>query len=157
MPGPYPGAAKMLDVRPRPLDQLKGQRHVPKLVGAQGWPFLRFKKPQSPFLSRVIRDKTKQKQKRVDALNLIDEQVHWAEQEQAWDGMLGLDRDGQSWERDMVRARSYVRSSLRESEEQARSLTARMLEIVDEETRMANEEQKMRVVCFKNTRGAKCL
>src|ERR1700709_1700282 len=60
---PYPGAPKVLDIRPLPREKLTAKRRVPILTHASGVPFLRFKKPQSPFLSRVLRNKLEQKHK----------------------------------------------------------------------------------------------
>jgi hypothetical protein len=55
-PEPYPGATKVIESRPRPFSELSGGiRHIPKLQATSGLPFLLFKKPQSPFLSRIIK------------------------------------------------------------------------------------------------------
>jgi hypothetical protein len=77
----------VVDTRPLPRSALpeSKKRYVPTLVGALGIPFLRFKKPQSRYLSRVIRDKIEQRQKRYDNLTQLDADIGWAMDEDVWD------------------------------------------------------------------------
>lgn len=145
-PEPYPGAPKMLESRPRPASELTGQRHIPVLVGANGLPFLRFKKPQSPFLSRVLGDKRKQKQKQMDHIARIDESMRWAAGEGQWEDLVGAKQDRIPWERDLKRAKHEVVERIGKGDAKARELARRMLEIVDEESRLAAEERKSRKV-----------
>ncbi len=88
-PEAWPGAKKLLDVRPVDIEDIKGgRRMVPKVALAQWIPFLRVKKPQSEFLSRVIRNKMEQKQKRMDAMEDLDGWVEMGEAEDMWDGVV---------------------------------------------------------------------
>ncbi|PMD48249.1 hypothetical protein L207DRAFT_559943 [Hyaloscypha variabilis F] len=88
IPAPFPGAPKVLDIRPLPASQLAGQRHVPVLTAA-GWvPFLRFKKPQSRFLGRVLRDKLKQKLRRWEGMVRADDAMEVGEAEGLWEGKV---------------------------------------------------------------------
>ncbi|CZR61042.1 uncharacterized protein PAC_10938 [Phialocephala subalpina] len=86
---PYPGAPKLVDIRPLPKEKLTGRRHVPKLVGVHSvFPFLRFKKPQSPYLSRILRNKVKKKHLRYERIDEMDELVAMGELEDGWDKIL---------------------------------------------------------------------
>ncbi|KAI6250446.1 hypothetical protein HI914_02036 [Erysiphe necator] len=95
---PIPGAPKIVDIRPLPLEKISsGKRHVPSLVlTSGGFPFLRFKKSQSPYLSRVIRDRVNQKQKMLDQSNLLQETEELGKTEDAWENIIlsEIDRSG---------------------------------------------------------------
>lgn len=92
-PESLPGAPKLLETRPRPLHSsaINRIRSIPKLVSANGIPFLRYHKKQSPFLTRVINDKRMTRTKRHETMNLMHAQgetgsVSWAEE--VWDGLV---------------------------------------------------------------------
>lgn len=87
VPAPYPGARKVLEVRPRPLSELRGgRRHLPTLTAtSRGVTFLRFKKLQSPFLSRVLRDRINQRQRWLEAEDRLKQDAVWAIKEDEWD------------------------------------------------------------------------
>jgi hypothetical protein len=116
------------------------------LVGANGLPFLRFKKPQSPFLSRVLGDKRKQKQKQMDHVARLDESMLWAAGEGQWEKLVGVKQDKIPWERDLKHAKYEVVKRIGKGDARARDMARRMLEIVDEETRLAAQERKVRKV-----------
>jgi hypothetical protein len=82
---PFPGAPKALDIRPLPKDKLTGRRRVPILTQATWLPFLRFKRPQSPYLSRVIRNKLQQKQRRFDIIEKCELAAEVGEAEAGWE------------------------------------------------------------------------
>lgn len=83
----FPGAPKILDSRPLALKDISsGRRHVPSLVLTScGFPFLRFKKTQSPYLSRVIRDRVLQKQRMLDQTALLEETEEIGKTEDSWE------------------------------------------------------------------------
>lgn len=68
-----------------PKEKLTGRRVVPTLTAAQWVPFLRFKKPQSRFLGRVLRDKIMQKNKRWEGILRCDEGMDAGEAEGSWE------------------------------------------------------------------------
>jgi hypothetical protein len=89
------------------------RRRIPILTKATLVPFLRFKKPQSPFLSRVLRDKIRGKQRRFDRMGEVEEKVMLGGMEEEWEGIVeeqlsgmgkrverGRDREGREGERD---------------------------------------------------------
>ncbi|KAI4171045.1 MAG: hypothetical protein LQ343_004582 [Gyalolechia ehrenbergii] len=83
---PHPGAKLVLDGLPSPPPGKL--RRVPTLVNASHIPFLRFKKPQSPFLSYMIRKKNVEREKRVDKLQALEKFLIFAEDEDQWDMIL---------------------------------------------------------------------
>ena len=156
---PYPDAPKVLEIRPLPLEKLSGRRHVPILTHASGFPFLRFKKPQSPFLSRVLRNKLNQRQNLFETLKRLDEEHNpvaaWEDQ---WDQhvrqQLGqenrdnwewmdeetLERPG-GWRQEVLRARrdvwERIQLGFRKTQEKAKV----MLGIVDKEKELQRKEK----------------
>jgi hypothetical protein len=88
IPAPFPNAPKVLDVRPLPKEQLSGRRRVPILTAANWLPFLRFKRPQSRFLGRVLRDKLEQKKGRWEGMEGCDGWVEVGESEGVWEGVV---------------------------------------------------------------------
>ncbi|KAH8784137.1 hypothetical protein F5882DRAFT_356628 [Hyaloscypha sp. PMI_1271] len=88
IPAPFPGAPKVLDIRPLPKEQLSGMRKVPTLTAANWLPFLRFKRPQSRYLGRVLRDKLEQKIRRWGAIEECDSMMEVGESEGVWEGKV---------------------------------------------------------------------
>jgi hypothetical protein len=77
------------------------RRRIPILTKATLVPFLRFKKPQSPFLSRVLRDKIKGKQRRFDRMGKVEEKVMLGEREEEWEGIVEAQLGGKNIEKGM--------------------------------------------------------
>jgi hypothetical protein len=78
----------VLDIRPLPKEQLSGRRKVPTLTAANWLPFLRFKRPQSRYLGRVLRDKLEQKIRRWGAVEECDAMMEVGESEGVWEGKI---------------------------------------------------------------------
>lgn len=76
--------------RPLPLSQIRGgKRRVPRFVSVQGIPFLRYSKPQSPTLGRVLRQKIAWNIKKWDQRGKLAEvNIRWGENEDAWDALV---------------------------------------------------------------------
>ena len=164
--GPYPGAPKLVDVRPLPLEKLYGRRHVPTLTHANGYPFLRTSKPQSAFLSRMLRNKIDSKDQRHKRLQNYEKDVEVGKDEEAWEGLVGRvlerevgiwareewmgseDRDsGQvrgSWFEESLRAKEEVKYYLWEDLQKAKKLGDRMTEVVESERRLWWQERGRR-------------
>ncbi|KAI4173594.1 MAG: hypothetical protein LQ346_008395 [Caloplaca aetnensis] len=83
---PYPDARPVCDGLPPPPPGKP--RQVPTLVNANHIPFLRIKKPQSPFISYIIRKKNDEREKRIDKIQALENQVAIAEEEDRWDQVL---------------------------------------------------------------------
>lgn len=148
---PYSGATKTLD---RPFTTISGRRRVPKLVNANRVPFLRLKKPQSPFLSRIIRDTVATREKRITLANQLTEQLPIAVDEDKWDQILydrfGLEEESQ-WSYEL---RLAIRDNacLQAAATQKRTdIAAKMFSIMQKEKALAHEE-KLRLRGEKDTR-----
>lgn len=140
----YPGASKTLD---RPFTRLSGRRRVPKLVNANRVPLLRFKKPQSPFVGRIIRDTIDTRERRITLAEQLDKQLPMAVDEDEWDKILfdqfGLE-DDQPWSYE-VRVAIKENGTLQAAATQKRiDLAAKMHSIVQQEKALATEE-KLRI------------
>lgn len=139
--GPYPGAPRLIDQRPRPKSQITNVRHVPKLASANSFPFLRIKKPQPAFLSRVLKDKIVQRQKRFDAVDKLDDLATMAKAEEHWDALAGI-RDNFKWQTAAEDEKAIIKQRLNNTTQANIVLAKKMLAIVDEEQRLAGLEKE---------------
>ena len=142
---PHPGATRTLN---RPFPVLSGRRHVPVLVNANRVPFLRLKKPQPPFLSRIIRDTVATREVRIARAERLTDELSIAEDEDQWDQILyehfSLDyRDHQEdpWEREVKRAIDKNHKSQVEAIQKRADIAAEMYAIVEKEKALAEEEK----------------
>ncbi|KAG0649635.1 hypothetical protein D0Z07_3661 [Hyphodiscus hymeniophilus] len=156
--GPYPGAPKLLDVRPLPLEQLSGRRHVPGLTHANGYPFLRTRKPQSPFLSRVLREKIAVKDKRHKKMQNLDTEVDHAKNEASWEKLIDelAEREGrgrdkprkrqteESWEEEPLKTKERLKFLIYEDLHKAKKMGDKMIEIVEREKTLWRHERMIR-------------
>ena len=112
-------------------------------------PFLRLKKPQPPFLSRIIRDTVKTRERRLAVAERLTGEILVAEDEDEWDKILhqhfGLDHAGeQPWKREVKRASDKVDQMQAEALQKRINLSAKMFAIVEQEKALA-EEEKLRL------------
>ena len=141
---PYPGGRNVLD---RPFRETSGRRHVPKLINANKVPILQFKKPQSPFLSRMVRDIIETRQKRVDLQHKLKEQVQWARGEDVWDfalrSSLGLEQDQseEPWSHQPKLSHDQVQARHMAAANKQVKIAAKMHAIVEKEKVLALEEK----------------
>ncbi|EPE28965.1 hypothetical protein GLAREA_00123 [Glarea lozoyensis ATCC 20868] len=145
-----PGAPKLLDVVPRPLSEIKGGiRSVPKMVftSRHRTSFLRYSKPQSPYLSRVIRQKDDTRVKRFETAERLFFESEEGKLENVWNhnlsAELGVKYD-MGW--DSVPAtvrRRVIGRDLRDVED-ARELAGRMMDVAEREMELAEQERKVR-------------
>ncbi|RFU36311.1 hypothetical protein B7463_g43, partial [Scytalidium lignicola] len=151
LPAPYPGAEKVIESRPRPKEQLggTGRRKVPIFAATtSGSAFLRFKKPQSEYLNRVLRDKLHQKLNRMDGINRIEEGLEWARTEDAWENIVkdetGVDVGNGGWLRDMAQSRYRIWNLMNATQGRDKEMAQRFLEIAEEEKALWKEERALR-------------
>ncbi|PQE12616.1 dna repair protein [Rutstroemia sp. NJR-2017a BBW] len=160
-PEAIPGAPKLLNVRPLPLEKLSGRRHVPIFASTSCNNFLRIQKPQSPYLSRVLRDKYQQRQTRQAAREKIAELRVLAAQENQWEYIVSkqmeeeglsvhdwqkkqpglLDWGANTWELDLRKAEAGLTAALNEEQMKAVELSRRQLELVEEERELWRKEK----------------
>lgn len=161
-PVPYPGAPKLLDILPRPKEQLggTGRRRIPTLAFADngGIPFLRTRKPQSPFLSRVLRQKVETNVKRILMIEKLEGEIEdgylegmWEQhvldqlkrEGKEWDD-LDWGSDGDAWSRAPREALHWVKDLQFEEKERLARNYERMVGILGEEEKLCEEEGKER-------------
>jgi hypothetical protein len=139
---PYPNASKTLD---RPFASLSGRRRVPKLVNANRVPILRLKKPQSPFMSRIIRDTIDTRERRIIRADHLDEQLVVTTDEDTWDSVLfdqfGLEED-HPWSYETRLAIKEIATLQVAATQKRTEFAARMHFIVQQERALAVEETK---------------
>lgn len=142
---PYPGASRTLD---RPFPILSGRRHVPTLVNANRVPFLRIKKPQPPFLSRIIRNIVKTRNDRILNGERLDNELQYALDEDEWDRILyelaGLDSTNLSephWHREVKQAIDDNHKLQTGAIQRRAGISAKMHAIVEKEQALAQVEK----------------
>ena len=168
----YPNAPKAADIRPLPLSKLSGNRHVPTLTVATYLPFIRFKKEQSPYLSRVLNQKIRQKQKRLDWMDSMEgnaEIAAWegeweenvleaAEEEGKWEVVERLERQGwgedregdgngntgKGWESEPVRIGRVISRDMRREFKRAGNLADKLVGVVAKERELWEWERRER-------------
>ena len=142
---PYPGAARIFD---RPFQHLSGPRHIPVLVNANKFPFLRIKKPQPPTLSRMIRQTTQTREHRLSRGNRLANECLIAQDEDEWDQLhyedFGLDygqADEQPWEYEVKRALDTNHQQQVDAIRKRTNIAAKMYAIVEQEKALAKKEK----------------
>lgn len=158
LPAPYPGAKPALEIRPRPKEELgsSGLRKVPQYINASGYPMLRFSKHHSPFLARVIKDKSKQEQKVFDRVNAHDQLLKFARREDNWDAIIeeamrkeGLSRGlseirESSWSGVVYEQKKQDQSWLHRNQEKNNQMARDMLSLVSREEELMERERAQR-------------
>ncbi|KFY53154.1 hypothetical protein V496_07864 [Pseudogymnoascus sp. VKM F-4515 (FW-2607)] len=112
-PEPYPGAIPVLQQRPLPKSQLTGRRRVPILT----------------------------RQKRHDTLDRLGELVEMGSMEQEWDEELGM-AEGYKWSSAAHEEKKVVQLTMDKAVKTNIKLAQKMLDIVDEEQRLADIEKR---------------
>ena len=111
---------------------------------------LRFKKPQSPFLSRVIRDHQTQRERRFDLLYALEHQFVLARSEDDWDSIL-LEECGipmvtcakeKTWAIAVEQAHADVSAKLYDRQEKNLDVARRMFAVVEEEKALAEIDSR---------------
>ncbi|KAK7747498.1 hypothetical protein SLS53_001753 [Cytospora paraplurivora] len=151
-------------IRPLPLSQLSGgTRKIPVLEEANGGiPFLRIGKPQSHYLGSYIHRKSARRQQQIALMQELHEEARVdAQQEDVWEeelmrlateegvtlegyGGLREKYNGGPYEQAVKIGIKYVSQRLTEELEDMQARAVAMLDIVDEEKRLAEAEDKER-------------
>ncbi|MCJ1425300.1 E2 ubiquitin-conjugating protein mms2 [Sticta canariensis] len=133
----------------RPFPNLSGRRHVPKFRAANGVPFLLFKKPQSRYLARIIRDQIKTREKRGLLRNELESQILLGREEDLWDRImestLGIQckypEDEGSWGKESSIAANELKGKVHRQEDRVMMIASKMQGIVKEEQTLADVEK----------------
>ncbi|CAL8583841.1 hypothetical protein XPA_009457 [Xanthoria parietina] len=142
---PHPAAKPVLDGLPPPLPGHR--RRVPTMINANHIPFLRFKKPQSPFLSHMIRKKTEEREKRIARTQRLEKLLPLAEDEDRWDDIVrkihGISSkdDGTTWAWATEEALMHVRRVHKDNTMRRMHIAQRMFDIMDGERKLAEREK----------------
>ncbi|KAL8748823.1 MAG: hypothetical protein Q9199_008045, partial [Rusavskia elegans] len=145
---PHPAAKRVLDGLPPPLPGHR--RRVPTMINANHIPFLRYKKPQSPFLSHMIRKKTDEREKRINRTQRLENLIPLAEDEDRWDDIVretnGVSRNdnGTTWACATREALSHVKRVHKDNTMKRMHIARRMFYIMDGERKLAEQEKLMR-------------
>lgn len=153
LPAPYPGIKPMLEMRPRPKEELGGTgiRKVPRFIQAGGFPMLRFSKRHSPFLSRVIKQKVLREDSIHKRLEAQESMMKMGEDEDLWDDLVKrqwrneISRDsgmeGSSWKNEMQTQMKRDRAIINEENRKTRATAKKMLDVVRKEEELAARER----------------
>ncbi|EFX06059.1 ubiquitin-conjugating enzyme [Grosmannia clavigera kw1407] len=155
--------------RPRPLSELSrtidGRRRVPRLAtDATGLPFLRLGRPQSPVLSRVIRQKGRKRRDRMQlASELQRDELDFAAQEDLWEASVekllsderqesgfGQGRREPTYAQGVSAGINYLNAKLNTEMADMLARSRAMLRIVDEEKALAEKEAEIEKRLKKN-------
>ena len=134
----------------RPFKTVSGRRRVPHFVQAHGFPFLRCRKPQSPYLSRLIRDHVSTKIKHNDMWWMLRFNSQFAREEDRWDQVLELTcgisppHGESSWTTEASKALRDIWSLFQRRRQTRLRMAKRLQGIVTEEQTLAKEEAKGR-------------
>lgn len=150
-----PAERKVLAVRPRPAAALGGSgvRRVPRIVSANLFPILRLAKPQPRSLSRVITDKVKQRQRRLNLRGEAADGWAWvAAQEDEWDGVVAevcgvradAEEEGGRWVDEPLQLVRAISGQLAMQKVGLEELVGKMQGIVDKEEELARVEGMQR-------------
>ena len=120
------------------------------MVNANHIPFLRFKKPQSPFLSHMLRKKTKERENRITRTTRLEDLLPVAEDEDLWDAIVrrtnGISSkdNGTTWASATWEALSHVRRIRTDNTIKRMNMAQRMFDIMEGERKLAEQERLMR-------------
>ena len=154
-PVAWPGATPVLE---RPFLNLSGPRHIPRLVSANGIPFLRITKPQPDYLTRVLRNKIKQREKCLQTMQRLTETTSLAEEENRWDDLVVelaategvrehtelIGSTTSSWTAAIETSIAELASRRSQFQWKNRQMATKMTEIIDQEKALAEREERKR-------------
>jgi len=174
----YPTAEefKFENIFPRPEGTVKGPRKVPFLVHATGLPFVRWKKPQPENVTRLLQTKIVKRQRRLDDLDAIENQLGpMATLEDNWDSLVKrlkkeesgknqntcvLEVDDQwsgSFKQDIFEYEGQLRRMFHETDSRSIQLAKRFTAIVLKERELAEKERKERKAVAKAKWLERCI
>ncbi|KAG9230548.1 hypothetical protein BJ875DRAFT_471895 [Amylocarpus encephaloides] len=157
IPERYSGAPRLLHVRPRPEGTLTARRRVPTMGfvsnGTVG--FLMTKKPQSAFLSRVLKQKDTQRRAWLRRSAEYEHNSDMGLLEDRWDEDMGSELDVEgieskgegvvvSWGREYKRQADELNRTRMDEFTRTSRTGRRMMEIVWEERELAKKERAKR-------------
>jgi hypothetical protein len=135
-----------------PRQTVEGERRVPHFVRANGFPMVRWKKPQPNRLTRTIRQLIEAKQKSMDyQMEYEEHYIPMAQHEDQWDLIVQhqmgevQDEDEETWTKQATRGLNYIKTLRVERHQRTMEKAHRMVEIVEKEQELADKESAERV------------
>lgn len=158
---PYvtPPEHQFFNVFPRPT--VEGERKVPYFVRANGFPMVRWKKPQPKKLSRTINQLIKAKQKSVNyQLDYDEYYIPMAKNEDLWDALVKQQMDepqtvvDETWVKHALDGVNFIKKISMERHKRTMEKAHKMIEIVEKEQELADKERTDRErTMTEHTRG----
>ncbi|KAI5206672.1 hypothetical protein AUEXF2481DRAFT_44818 [Aureobasidium subglaciale EXF-2481] len=157
-----PPTKRCLLHRPRPLFSLPSRRRIPTLVSANKIPILRLKKPQSASLSKYLKSRILDRQKRLDRKTLLESAMEVARGEDEWDRILlaqgvdvGQGKQGKGghgkqkgreepWTKNVYEALGNVYNKIEEEGRRNKEMAEKMVGIIEKEKEFAEVERRER-------------
>jgi hypothetical protein len=119
---------------------------VPKFAFTATVPFLRIRKPQNPYLTRVIRNLKAKSQHQLDKMDMLEEEIRWAAKEDQWDrqvdGTLAHSRDGARWEDQLQVVLRQTKQKRKEDQIKSAKRAKLLVELMDKEKELLVQERK---------------
>lgn len=150
-----PEQFKLVNMFPRAT--VKGVRRVPALVNANGFPFLRWKRPQPASVTRILRILIRQRQRRLDMLRQIDAvDIPIAEREDEWEKRVaqeyGLDFEHETYGQTLHEVSTQVHRQFWEMGKKRKEWIQKMDSIIMEEQRLKDMEDLYRMKANEESR-----
>ncbi|KAI5237820.1 hypothetical protein E4T42_09134 [Aureobasidium subglaciale] len=157
-----PPTERCLLHRPRPLFSLPSRRRIPTLVSANKIPILRLKKPQPASLSKYLKSRILDRQKRLDRKTLLESAMEIARGEDEWDRILlaqgfdvGQGKQGKGghgkqkgreepWTKNVYEALGNVYNKIEEEGRRNKEMAEKMVGIIEKEKEFAEVERRER-------------
>lgn len=135
--------------RPRPLSELSGKRHIPKLVSANLIPFLRIKKPQPASLTMYLTSHINRRQTIYDRRHRLALEKQTAEQEDSWDALIAgqlpaSEVDEPTWTSAINAADRDIDVWINRDKRKMTVTARKMQRVIDEERAMLKQEREDR-------------
>jgi hypothetical protein len=131
-----------------PRETVKGVRKVPFFVRANGFPMIRYKKPQPYQVTRALKGLIEGKQTNIDYQNDYEEvYLPMAHNEDKWDdsirahGGQETEEDETSFTLDAMQGVSGIKEISRERHRRTMEKAFKMVEIVEKEQELASQER----------------
>jgi len=131
-----------------PREHVGGKRRVPNFVRANGFPMVRWKKPQPEKLTRTLTGLLKNKQKNINHQMDYDEyHVPMARNEDMWDHIVqqqlsqGSQEAGSTWARDAGMGLREIKKTSIERHKRTMEKAHKMVEIVEKERELAEADE----------------
>lgn len=133
-----------------PRAEVEGVRKVPFIVRANGFPMVRWKKPQPPRLSRTLRQLILQKQRSIDYMAVVENYfIPVGQHEDEWDKVLRQEfklkkEDAITWASAAEDTQVWLKELSSKRYHETLERAHRMISVVEKEQELADKEREER-------------